>query len=104
MVLWRMIIFFIFLPRTKNLNKMKRKFFYFTAVAVIGMGAYSFCKYNGNVGTGLSELEMENVEALAEYNEGPTAVGCKSLKDASCLVFDSQGILVYTGKNKYPGK
>ena len=82
---------------------MKRTIVYSAVIAFVGIGAFFSYRYSGAGSGELTELQLENVEALAG-DEGPTTVGCKALKDATCLVFDSQGILVYTGKNQYPGK
>lgn len=82
---------------------MKRTIVYSAVIAFVGIGAFFSYRYLGAGSEELTELQLENVEALA-VNEGPTTVGCKALKDATCHVFDTQRFLVYTGKNQYPGK
>lgn len=51
----------------------------------------------------MSDLAMENVEALA-VNEGPSMLGCRPYRGATCYVFDGYGQLVDKRKNQYPGK
>ena len=50
----------------------------------------------------LSDIQLANIETLAA-GEGPSTLGCKPYRDATCYVFDGNGQLVDKRKNQYPG-
>lgn len=78
-------------------NKIKIGLF-LTFILSIGYNVYT-----SQQKTNLSDIALENIEALA-LNEGPPAVGCKPYRGATCYIFDGNGQLIDKRKNQYPGK
>ena len=80
---------------------MNKKMFVTAAIAALmSVGAY-FGNTTTTPSEGLSDLLLENAEALA--NGEITVVGCIPMRDATCYVFDGNGQLVDRRKNQYPG-
>lgn len=78
-------------------NKIK---FSLLSILILAIG---YNVYTSQEKTKLSDLAIENIEALAQ-GEGPSMLGCKPYDDATCYVFDGNGQLVDKRKNQYPGK
>lgn len=81
-----------------------KKILFFAVIAT----ASALCGYVGYTNSHfgepqLSDIQLANIEALAEGGEGPTVVGCKRLDGATCYVFDGNDQLVDRRKNQYPG-
>ena len=45
---------------------------------------------------------IQNVLAQEEDSDGPTAVGCKALRGATCYIFDGGGNFIDKDRNRYP--
>lgn len=80
---------------------MKGKFLLLAIVAIVGLFITSVTKSTDAVEINLSELTLENIEALSQGEI--TVVGCKLYKGATCYVFDGNGQLVDRKNNQYPG-
>ncbi len=50
------------------------------------------------------ELTLANLEAMGAFRDGPSMLGCKYKKHATCYVFDGDDNLVDRRKNEYPGE
>lgn len=52
----------------------------------------------------MSDLTLANLEAMGAFRDGPSMLGCKYKKHATCYVFDGDDNLVDRRKNEYPGE
>ena len=49
-----------------------------------------------------NSIMIQNVLAQEEDSDGPTAVGCKALRGATCYIFDGGGNFIDKDRNRYP--